>query len=214
MTSPATRLRLVIASGNPGKIAEIRELLAGSPVDCLGLSELPDGGMISEPAETGSSFEGNARIKATEYARRLKTWVLADDSGLVVDALGGAPGVDSAIWAGGHGTRAERDGRNNARLVRELSGVPHENRRARFVCVMCLADEVGSIRATTTGAMEGVIVDAPRGSGGFGYDPYFLQPDLGRTNAELTLEEKNRRSHRAQATRAMAALVARMLAQR
>lgn len=214
MNTPATGLRLVIASGNPGKVAEIRALLAGSPVECVGLGDWPLGSACSEPEETGTSFEENARLKATEYARCLKTWVLADDSGLVVDALAGAPGVDSAVWAGADGTRAERDARNNSRLIRELSEVPAGQRSARFVCVMCLADETGAIRATTTGAMEGVIIDLPRGSGGFGYDPYFLQPDLGRTNAELTLEEKNRRSHRAQAARAMAVLLARMLAQR
>ncbi|MFI4882172.1 MAG: non-canonical purine NTP pyrophosphatase, partial [Phycisphaerales bacterium JB064] len=155
------------------------------------------------------TFEANATIKAVSYARQTGTMCLADDSGLVVDALGGAPGVISSHYSTNGAedgrSRAERDAANNARLLRELDGVPAERRTARFVCVMVLADANGDVLATGQGAFEGRIGEQPRGSNGFGYDPLFLvAPDFDRTSAELSPDEKNLISHRARAAKDLA----------
>ena len=193
---------IVVATGNPHKVEEIRAILAPRGVVLRGLDEV--GGPFPEPDETGRTFEANARMKAIAYARVTGRVVLADDSGLEVDALGGEPGVDSAIWAGPHGTRAERDARNNAKLAERMRGVPADRRAARFVCCMCLADADGRVLATTRGTFEGRIADTPRGTHGFGYDPWLWLDDAGCSSAELSPEDKNRRSHRGQAARAMA----------
>ena len=193
---------ILVATSNPHKLEEIRAILGEVGVSIVGFDSLPV--PIEEPEENGETFEANARLKAIYYATRGGRVCLADDSGLEVDALGGRPGVRSARFAGIGATRAERDAANNARLLRELAGVPPENRTARFVCAMCLADPAGRVLAETRGTFEGVIADVPRGANGFGYDPLLYLPDLGRTSAELSPAEKNARSHRGAAARAMA----------
>jgi XTP/dITP diphosphohydrolase len=130
--------------------------------------------------------------------------VLADDSGLQVDALAGEPGVDSAIWAGEHGTREQRDARNNEKLMVAMRDVKRGDRAARFVCFMCLADADGKMMAQTRGACEGEIAESPQGVGGFGYDAYFLVGGMNVTSAQLSSEEKNKVSHRGHATRLLA----------
>jgi XTP/dITP diphosphohydrolase len=200
---------IVLATANPHKVQELRAILepvigAGRVLSlseaCAmrGLAEPP------EPEESGATFEENARLKAVGYAAHLRLPCLADDSGLEVDALRGAPGVDSAHYAGREGTRDVRDARNNARLLAELRAVPPGARQARFVCAMCLADGHGRVMHTTRGSFEGVVAEAPRGCGGFGYDSLLWLPEAGCTCAELSAEEKNRRSHRGEAARLMA----------
>lgn len=183
--------KLVIATGNEHKVEEIRSLLGPLPLIVTGL---PAGGEM--PEETGTEFRENARIKA-EYGFKLTGLpTLADDSGLEVDALKGAPGVHSARYAGeGAGAAA-----NNKKLLQALEGI--ENRRARFRCSIVLVMEGMSIEAD--GTCEGLILDSPRGRGGFGYDPLFWLPELGKTMAEILQQDKNANSHRG---RAMANLV-------
>ena len=190
--------KLVIATSNPHKVEEIAAVLGQIGIECAPMGQ-PG---IPEPDESGATFEENARIKAVEYAKALGVTVLADDSGLEVDALGGAPGVHSARYAGVGATRAERDAANNAKLLHALDGVPHGRRTARFVCVLCVARPDGSIVAEARGTFEGWIGETPRGSNGFGYDPLLVLAD-GRTSAELTSEEKNARSHRGNALRTL-----------
>jgi len=194
---------LTIATSNPHKVEEISAVLGPLGIRCLSLGRTD----IPEPEEDGATFEENARIKAIAYAKALGVTVLADDSGLEVDALGGAPGVHSARYAGVGASRAERDAANNAKLLRELAGVPHARRTARFVCVLCVALPDGSIVAEARGHFEGWIGEAPRGSNGFGYDPLLVLTD-GRTSAELAPEEKNARSHRGNALRTLAQYLA------
>ncbi|MCA9304748.1 MAG: RdgB/HAM1 family non-canonical purine NTP pyrophosphatase [Phycisphaerales bacterium] len=204
---------IVLATQNPGKIREMRALLADSGTEILGLDDL--GQSFTEPDETGTTFAENATIKATTYARLTGHWCLADDSGLEVDALRGAPGVISSHYAfggetGGRAaelTREQRDAENITRLLNDLDAVDIKDRAARFVCTMVLSDPQGQIHATTTGAFEGIIGlpgDVPRGEGGFGYDPVFLvAPEHTRASSELSPDEKNALSHRGQAVRAM-----------
>lgn len=195
-------IRLLFASGNPHKLDEVRAILAPMGMAIDGLDSVGEG--ITEPEEHGATFEENARIKAIAYATATGRMCLADDSGLEVDALGGAPGVRSARYAGIGVARAERDAANNDKLLRELAGVPAAQRSARFVCAMCLASPVGQVLHETRGTFEGVIVDAPRGANGFGYDPLLWLPDRRCTSAELSTDAKNERSHRGAAARAMA----------
>jgi XTP/dITP diphosphohydrolase len=190
--------KITIATSNPHKVDEIAAVLGRIGLVCEPMASAG----IPEPEEDGATFEENARIKAIAYAKALGLVVLADDSGLEVDALGGAPGVLSARYAGLGATRAERDAANNAKLLRELNGVPHARRTARFVCALCVARPDGSIVAEARGCFEGWISEAPRGSNGFGYDPLLVLPD-GRTSAELSPTEKNARSHRGNALRAL-----------
>lgn len=188
--------RLLLATRNAGKRAELQALLAGLPVTPVG----PDAfGSLPDVPETAESFRGNAEAKARAYAAAAGCLALADDSGLEVDALGGAPGVRSARFAGERAT----DDDNNRRLLDAMRAVPAARRTARFRCVVVVADPAGRILAAADGTAEGRILEAPRGTGGFGYDPLFLSDDLRKTFAEATAEEKNRVSHRA---RAMAAL--------
>lgn len=201
-------MRILFTTSNPNKLKEVRELLAPTGFEVVGLDSLPE--QPAEPVEDETTFEGNARLKAIAYARATNYRCLAEDSGLEVDALDGAPGVYSARYASGEGTREERDQANNEKLLHELSGVPLAERGARFVCAMCLADPDGTVVAETQGRYEGVIAEAPRGDNGFGYDPLLLLPELGLTSAELDPEEKNARSHRGAAARAMAALLVRL----
>ena len=215
--------RLVLATQNPGKVAELAGLLAPAGVRVLGLADLP--GPFPEPDETGDTFDANATIKALAYAAATGLPCIADDSGLVVDALAGAPGVISSHYATDgrpdERTREQRDHANNARILRELDGVPPERRAARFICVMALAVPPSpggptepTVLALTRGSFEGRIgarPQVPRGSGGFGYDPLFLvAPDFARTSAELSKPEKNALSHRGAASRALLAEIARI----
>jgi len=208
---------IVVATGNPHKVEELRAIFADIGVEVEGLGDLAEADSLEEPAETGDTFEDNATIKALSYAEQTGRLCLADDSGLEVDALAGAPGVISSHYStGGRETglsRAERDRLNNERLLRELDGVPPESRTARFVCVMVLA-RAGQVLARVTGAFEGRIGlpgEVPRGDNGFGYDPLFLVPPrYGRTSAELPAEQKNRLSHRGVAGRRMAEALRRL----
>lgn len=195
-------MQLLFASTNPHKVREVHAILATLEIDVVGLDVVEHAGR--EPVEDGLTFAANARIKAVHYARATGRWCLADDSGLAVDALGGEPGVRSARYAGVGDSRAERDLANNAKLLRELEGIPPAERTARFVCSMCLADPPGTVVAESSGTMEGVIGSVPRGDNGFGYDPLFVLPELGCTSAELPPDRKNVLSHRGDALRRMA----------
>ncbi len=192
--------RIVAATGNPHKVEEITAILRPLGFEVVGLEAW--GGEIAEPEETGRTFEENARLKAMYYAAATGEVCVADDSGLEVDALGGEPGVESAYYAGRAGGRAERDRANNAKLLRMMRDVPWEGRRARFVCVMCAAAN-GKIIAEGRGTYDGRIGWEGKGGNGFGYDPLLVLED-GRTSAELSPAEKNARSHRGKAARAMA----------
>ena len=199
-------MRIVVATGNPHKIEEIRAVLAPLGFTVLSLAETGRP-VPAEPEEPHPTFEANARLKALHYSRAIGEAVLADDSGLEVDALGGAPGVHSAHWAGTEGSRAERDARNNAKLAEAMRGVPAHLRTARFVCTMCVATPSGEVLVETRGEMEGVIGEAPRGAHGFGYDPWLHLPERGVSSAELPPDEKNAASHRGHAVRRLAYLV-------
>ena len=183
-------MRLLIATTNKGKLREYEELLGGLDVQLEGLSAFSG---AAEPVEDGDSFETNAVIKAREYARQTGEWVLADDSGLEVFALGGAPGVNSARYGG-----ADSDYDHKMRLM--LGSISADiDRSARFVCVIAVARPDGSIAATAEGECRGTIADAPRGSNGFGYDPLFIPEGHMRTFGEMTDAEKRSLSHRARA---------------
>ena len=181
---------LILASSNPGKKAEIEQLLAPLGTRVITQDELG----ITEAEEPHETFRENALAKARHACLATRLPALADDSGLCVDALGGAPGVSSARYAG----EPRSDERNNQKLIAEMS--THENRRAHYVCVMVLMRGPGDAAPLVAeGRWHGEIARAPRGTGGFGYDPYFFLPALGKTAAELAPEEKNRLSHRGQA---------------
>ena len=203
--------RIVVATSNPGKVREIGAVLAGLPVQVIALSDLAQ---VAEPVEDGDTFAANARIKARYYARATGLWCLADDSGLVVDALGGEPGVHSARYAADEcGPGADRDAidaANNAKLLRELAGVADEQRTARFVCHLAMADS-RDVLLETHGVIEGRMARGPAGEGGFGYDPLFYVPSLGCTTAQLPPERKNEVSHRGQAVREFRRLLEEML---
>lgn len=201
MTAGPSPRRIVFATNNPKKVGEVRAILADEGFEVVGLDAFDVS--IPEPEEDADTFAGNARIKAIVYAARLGEICLADDSGLCVDALDGRPGVHSARYAGRGDDRAHRDEANNEKLLRELAEVPEADRTARFECAMCLATPDGRIVAETRGTFEGRIADHPSGDGGFGYDPLLVLDD-GRTAAQLSPSEKNRRSHRGAAARAMA----------
>ena len=196
-------VRILFATSNPHKLRELHEMLGPLGIAVLGLDSLSP--VPEEPEEDGATFAENARLKAIAYACATGTPCLAEDSGLEVDALGGAPGVHSARYAGVDGDRDTRDAANNQKLLCELESVPPEKRTARFVSTMCLVDARGEVLCETRGTYEGVIADAPRGQNGFGYDPLLLLPDVGRTSAELSPAEKNARSHRGEAARALVA---------
>jgi XTP/dITP diphosphohydrolase len=180
---------VVLGTKNPHKTREIREILTGLPLD---LRPLPAG--VREIDERGGTLEENAKLKATGYARALGETVLADDTGLFVDALSGSPGVRSARYAGDHA----KDSDNRARLLAALRGVPDARRSARFRCIVALA-RPGELLGTFEGVLEGRILDRERGSHGFGYDPLFFLPSHGCTLAELPPAAKNEVSHRARA---------------
>jgi XTP/dITP diphosphohydrolase len=185
-------MRFVLASGNAGKVVELEQLLAGSGVELVAQTNLG----VSDADETGLTFVENALIKARHAARATGLPALADDSGICVDALDGAPGLYAARYAGTHGDSAA----NNARLLRELDGVPMEKRTAYFIAVLVVlrhADDPAPLIAE--GRWHGRILEAPRGEGGFGYDPLFLPDGHDVSAAELDFALKNRLSHRGQA---------------
>jgi XTP/dITP diphosphohydrolase len=206
--------RIVLASRNPGKVRELQAVLAEMDIQAVGLNEVDPQGKIPQPPEAGATFAENARSKAACYARATGCWALADDSGLVVDALGGAPGTGSARYAAdrcppGAG-RAEIDAANNARLLEELAGVEDGLRTARFVCHLALSDGRGTL-VEACGTVEGIIGRQPRGTNGFGYDPLFVLPQSGLTTAQLSPQQKNRISHRGRAGRQFAARLMQLL---
>ncbi len=193
-------IQVVLATRNQGKVKELQALLAGYDVEVLGLDRFPQ---VGEIEETGDTFEENARIKAQAVSSVTGLIALADDSGIVVDALAGAPGVHSARYSGEKAT----DDTNNAKLLQALDGLPPARRTCRFVSVVVAhaPHSEGGRELVAEGAWEGVVGLAPKGGGGFGYDPLFIDPDLGRTAAELTRDEKNARSHRGKALRKLLA---------
>ena len=186
---------LVVATRNPGKMREYRELLADWPVELISLD---DAGVSGDVDETGDTFLANARLKASEYARLSNLPTISDDSGLEVHALGGDPGVYSARY-GGDACRS--DGDRVALLLNNLAGVLWDRRIARFRCVTALAAPGGAVIGTVVGSVAGMIQFEPEGEHGFGYDPVFYLPSLGQTIAEAPLGIKNRISHRADAAR-------------
>jgi XTP/dITP diphosphohydrolase len=196
----ARREPLVIATGNPGKLREFRALLDGLPFDVVAQADL---GVVA-PEETGASFLDNALLKARHAAAATGVAAIADDSGLEVDALGGAPGIYSARYAG----VGADDAANNAKLLAALTGVPARARTARYRCALVfVAGPRDPSPLIAEGVWEGLLLDAPRGSGGFGYDPFFWLPDRDLTAAELDAGEKNRLSHRGAALRALRGLL-------
>jgi XTP/dITP diphosphohydrolase len=203
------RKPLFVATSNPGKLREFRALLSDLPFELHGLGELG----IAPPEETGASFLENALLKARHAAAAAAlrgspaagVAAIADDSGLEVDALGGAPGIFSARYAGA----GADDAANNAKLLSALAGTPPTLRRARYRCALVFVCGAGdSAPLVAEGVWEGIILESPRGSGGFGYDPYFWLPELGMTAAQLEPSDKNRHSHRGIAMRALRAQLA------
>ena len=191
--------RLVAATANPGKLAEIQALLDHLDVEVVPMTDLG----VPSPPEDGLTFEDNALLKARACQAATGLASIADDSGLEVDALGGEPGVHSARYAGEQGD----DAANNAKLVAALGDVPADRRSARFVSAVAFVAADGR-EHVVRGTMEGRVIDAPRGTGGFGYDAYFEGEGTdGRTNAELSADEKNARSHRGVAFRAIVSTV-------
>lgn len=199
-------MKLVLATKNKGKIAEIVKIIADLPqIEILSLMDFPE---IPPIAETGKTFTENAMLKAKTVARFTGHWALADDSGLTVAYLKGAPGVYSARYAGENATDAE----NNTKLLAALKGVPMEKRQAAFVCVMALCNPEGACYICE-GRCEGAIALAPKGTHGFGYDPIFYVPSYNKTMAELGPEVKNKISHRAAALQQLKPLLQRLLKQ-
>ena len=183
---------LVVGTRNAKKLGEIRDILGDLGLDLRDLGGWPDAPAV---VEDGTTFEANARKKASELARALQEWVLGEDSGLVVPALHGRPGVYSARYAGKQGD----DAANNRRLLAELAPLPDDRRAAYYVCSVALADPQGEIQAVVEGRCHGVITHDLRGTGGFGYDPLFLIPEYHRTFGELSARVKHALSHRARA---------------
>jgi len=203
-TAPATAPILVLGTTNAGKLRELSELLAPLGIPCESLAG--QAGAV-EVEETGGSFAENAALKAVEQARALGRWVLAEDSGLVVDALGGAPGIYSARFSGAGAT----DARNNALLLERLAGRRDRERAAHYACHAALADPSGCVVATSAGICAGQIAESPAGSGGFGYDPLFIVTEYNRTFGDLSPAVKALISHRARALRAIIPVILRHL---
>lgn len=193
--------KLVLATQNQGKLRELRELLRGQVPGLDVDTHVLDAGAIHAPdvAETGVTFAENARLKAHAVAQFSGILAIADDSGLAVDVLGGAPGIFSARWAGSHGD----DTANLNLLLAQLSEIAEEHRSARFVCAAALASPDGTLDLVEEGTLEGALLHTPRGEGGFGYDPILVPTGLDKSCAELTGEAKNAISHRGNAFRAL-----------
>ena len=192
-------MKLVVATRNRHKVREIAVLLAeaGLELTAVTIDEVAPHAQLVEDEDT---FEGNALAKARQASAACGMPAIADDSGIEVDALGGAPGVRSARWAG----EPCDDGRNNEKMLHEMASVPAEKRTARYRCAAAFVDVARETEVVRPGACEGLLLSEARGTGGFGYDPLFFIPSLGRTMAEIDLAEKNRLSHRAVAFRALA----------
>jgi len=187
---------IVVVTSNRGKLGELQVLFSGHGVRVLGLDEFES---VEAPVEDGKTFADNARLKACYYGRILNRLVLADDSGLEVDALGGEPGVYSARFAeGGWADRREQDRANWEKLLAKLKGIPKESRAARFCCCLCVVSST-KIALEVNGYLEGYIAEEPHGENGFGYDPVFWVPEMNKMVAELSAEEKNLISHRGRA---------------
>ena len=185
-------MKLVVGTYNAGKIKELNELLTDLPIEILGLDKFEN---IADVEETGETFAENAILKASSYARQTGLWALSDDSGLEVEALNAAPGVYSARYAGENAGDRDRI----EKLLKELAETGDAARRARFVCMMALADETGEIRFLAEGVCEGKIAGKQRGTNGFGYDPVFVPKDFEQTFGELSSTVKGKISHRARA---------------
>jgi len=184
------KTQLLIATRNAGKIKELKELLTELPIEIRCLNEFPN---IVEPEESGANFAENAVLKAKYYARQTKLWALADDSGLEVEALNGAPGVFSARYAGENASDKDRI----EKLLKELESI--RQRRARFVCAMAVADEKGVMKFIAEGVCDGIIALTASGTNGFGYDPIFIPDGFSNTFGELSGDVKQEISHRARA---------------
>jgi XTP/dITP diphosphohydrolase len=193
-------IRIFLASSNPGKLREYRELARGSDLE---LDLLPNFRELPSFEESAPTFAENGAGKALHYSRFSDETILADDSGIVVATLGGAPGVHSARYAGPNATDADCV----RKLLRAMEGKTGDERRARFVCITAVARR-GRVLAVVSDFVEGILTPEPRGANGFGYDPVFLLPDLGRTSAEISPDEKNVRSHRGKAFRKVRDLLA------
>lgn len=199
--------KILVATTNPGKVAELEAML-DLDVDWLTLADFPN---IPEVKEDGTTFKENARKKAVGYASATCLWTIADDSGLLIDALDGAPGIESARFSGQIcADRTLIDHKNVAKVLKLLKGVPTEKRTARFVCSLCLVSSV-EILMETQGTLEGLITEKEIGYNGFGYDPIFFVPKLKKTVAQLSREEKNAISHRGNAIRKLKPLLAELL---
>ena len=195
MSKTNEQVKLLVATNNAGKMEEYRHLLRDLP---LKITSLGQEKINFEPEETGVTFEENAVLKASAFAERSGLLTLADDSGLEIDKLGGAPGVHSARY---RGTRRGEDVRRYGLVLRQLEGVSEAERTARFRCVVALATPEGQVK-TAEGTIEGIIAFEPQGEHGFGYDPIFFMPEFDCTMAQLPAETKNRISHRAGAAQA------------
>jgi len=205
--------KILVATTNAGKMRELSAMLGelSGQIEWLSLRDFPD---AAEVVEDGADFAQNARKKAVEYSRATGLWTLADDSGLMVDALGGAPGVKSARFSGGkdkNGTLL--DHKNMTKVMKLLEGTPKEKRTAKFVCCLCLASPE-KVLIETEGKLEGVIAQKEMGTNGFGYDPIFYIPRLGKTAAQLEPELKNTVSHRGQAIAILKPLMLKLLSER
>lgn len=196
--------KLLVATHNKGKVTEFSEMMQDMAIAWLGLDDV---GVTEDVPETGDTFRENAVLKAAAYAQMTGLLTLADDSGLEIDALAGAPGVYSARYGGAGLTHAER----YQLVLQQLTAVPEAARTARFRCVIVVADGHGRILAEAEGVCEGVIAQAPAGSGGFGYDPIFFLPDQGQTMAQLSSTEKHQVSHRGRAMRQLEPLLRQIL---
>jgi len=207
-------MKILVATTNPGKLSEISEMLDFG-IDWLSLKDFPD---IKEIKEDGKTFAENARKKALGYAKQTNLWTLADDSGLDIDVLGGAPGVTSARFSlaptpavgGSPKNRTLLDHKNMVKVLTLLKDVPKQKRTARFVCCLCLASPQ-KVLIETEGKLEGIITENETGNNGFGYDPIFFVPQLKKTVAQLQSAEKNNISHRGQAIKKLKPLLEKLL---
>jgi XTP/dITP diphosphohydrolase len=201
---------VVLGTRNPKKLDEIVEILGNLRSDGLEFADLTRFEQRPEVVEDGATFEANARKKASELAVALNQWVLGEDSGLVVPALHGRPGVQSARYSGTHGD----DAANNTKLLAELASLPEEHRAAHYVCALALADPQGQIQSVVQGHCHGAIARELRGSGGFGYDPLFLIPEYHRTFGEMSARVKHAISHRARALEQLRSVLKKLIQQK
>lgn len=201
------KIKILIATTNPGKMAELSAML-NMNIEWLSLSDFDN---LTEVIEDGQTFTDNARKKALGYAKQTGLWTIADDSGLVIDALNGAPGVNSARFSGAKDhDRTLIDHKNIKKVLKLLKNTPKEKRTARFICHLCLATPE-KILLETEGKIEGIITEEETGTGGFGYDPIFFVPDMDKTVAQISAEQKISISHRGNAIRKLKPLLKNLL---